>query len=72
MQHKYLDFARELKNLWNMKVTVMPLVSGTLGGTRTGGHGNKRISGDYPNYCIDEIGQNTKKNSGDLLSLRLW
>ena len=31
---KYLDLARELKKqqqLWNMKVTVMPIVSGSLG-----------------------------------------
>ena len=28
---KYLDFAWELKKLWNMKVTVIPIVTGTLG-----------------------------------------
>ena len=28
---KYLDLARELKNLWNTKVTVIPIVIGTLG-----------------------------------------
>ena len=28
---KYLDLARELKKLWNMKVTVVPIVIGTLG-----------------------------------------
>ena len=27
---KYLDLVRELKNLWNMKVTVIPIVVGTL------------------------------------------
>ena len=27
----YLDLARELKKLWNMKVTIMPIVIGTLG-----------------------------------------
>ena len=27
----YLDLARELKKLWNMKVTVMPTVTGALG-----------------------------------------
>ena len=27
---KYLDLARELKKLWNMKVTVIPIVIGTL------------------------------------------
>ena len=28
---KYLDLARELKKVWNMKVTLLPLVVGTLG-----------------------------------------
>ena len=28
---KYLDLARELKNLWNMKVTIVPIVIGALG-----------------------------------------
>ena len=28
---KYLDFARELKKLWNMKVTIVPIVIGALG-----------------------------------------
>ena len=28
---KYLDLARELKKLWNMKVTIVPLVIGVLG-----------------------------------------
>ena len=28
---KYLDTARELKQLWNMKVTIIPIVIGTLG-----------------------------------------
>ena len=28
---KYLDLARELKKLWNMKVTVVPIVIGVLG-----------------------------------------
>ena len=27
---KYLDLARELKKLWNMKVTIVPIVIGTL------------------------------------------
>ena len=37
--------------------------------TGTGGLGNKRMSGDHPNNSIVEIGQNTKKNPGDLTSL---
>ena len=28
---KYLDLARELKKLWNMMVTVIPIVVGALG-----------------------------------------
>ena len=28
---KYLDLARELKKLWNMKEMVIPVVIGTLG-----------------------------------------
>ena len=28
---KYLDFDRELKKLWNMKVTIIPIVIGALG-----------------------------------------
>ena len=28
---KYLDLARELKKLWNMKVTIVPVVIGALG-----------------------------------------
>ena len=32
----------------------------------TGGFRNKRTSGEHPNYCIIEIGQNTEKSPGDL------
>ena len=28
---KYLDLARELKKLWNMKVTIAPIVIGAFG-----------------------------------------
>ena len=30
-KNKYLDLARELKKLWNMKVTIVPIVIGALG-----------------------------------------
>ena len=30
-RHKYLDLAREWKKLWNMKVTIVPIVIGALG-----------------------------------------
>ena len=28
---KYLNLARELKKLWNMKVTIIPIVIGAFG-----------------------------------------
>ena len=31
MRDKYLDFARELKKLWNMKLAFLPIVIGALG-----------------------------------------
>ena len=30
-RNKYLDFARELRKLWNMRVKVIPVLVGTLG-----------------------------------------
>ena len=73
-KRKKQDIARELKKLWNIKVTVIRI--GALGTVTKGlvldrRLGNKRTSGDHPNYCSVEVGQNTKKSSGDLLSLRL-
>ena len=38
-------------------------------GTGTGVLENKRTSGDYPNYRIVEIGQNTENSPGDLRTL---
>ena len=72
---KYPDFAIELKKIQSMKVTVMPIgvLSTVTRGLEqeTGGLGNKRMSGDHPNYSIINISQNTEKSHGDLLSLRL-
>ena len=31
MKNKYLDLARELKKLWNMKVTIIPVMVGAFG-----------------------------------------
>ena len=71
---KYLDLARELKKLLNMKVSDTNCnwcswYSHQRIGTRTGGLGNKGMSGDYPNYSIIEISQNTKISPGDLRRL---
>ena len=38
-------------------------------GTSIEGLGNKRASGDHPNYGIIEISQNTEKSPGDLRRL---
>ena len=38
-------------------------------GIETGGLGNKRTSGDHPNYSFIEIGQNAEKSPGDLIRL---
>ena len=35
-RNKYLDVARELKKLWSMKVTVIPIVTGALGTVNQG------------------------------------
>ena len=69
---KYLDLDRELKKLWNMKVMIILVIIGALGTVTkglikgTGGPGNKRTSGDHPNYSIIE---NTEKSPGDLRRL---
>ena len=57
-----------------MKTTVIPVVIGARGshqwlGIGTGGLGNKRTSGNHPNYSMVEIDQYTKKNPGDLRRL---
>ena len=54
-KNKYLDFSWELKKLWNMKVTVIPI------GIEMGGLGNK-----IANCSIIEISQNTEKYPGAL------
>ena len=73
---KYLDLAIELKKLWNMKVTIRPIVIGAFGtvtinriikGPR--GFGSWQPSGNHPNNSIIENGQNTEKCPGDLKRL---
>ena len=51
---KYLDLARELKKLWNMQVTIIPIVIGVFGNNNkmitkwSGGLGSWQTSGDRP------------------------
>ncbi len=60
-----LDLARELKKLWNMKVTIVPIVIIE----RPGGLGSWRTGRDYPNDSIAENGQNPVTSPGDLKRL---
>ena len=62
----YLDLARELKKLWNMLVTIIPIVIGTFSSHQsiikgTGVLGVRRTSGDHPNYGIIENGRKSEK-----------
>ena len=73
---KYLDHARELEKMWNIKVTFIPIIIGALGTVTEGllkelggGLGNKRTSEDNPYYYTIGIGQNTEKSPGDLRRL---
>ena len=74
---KYLDLARELKKLWNMKVTIIVIVIGAFGTVTKGllkgleDFGSWRPSGDHPNNSIIENGQNTEKSPGDLRRLAI-
>ena len=61
MRDKYLDFARELKKLWNMKVTLIPVV--IIKWPR--GFGCWRPSGDHSSNSIIENGQNIENSPGD-------
>ena len=68
---KYLDLARELKKLWNMKVMGIPIVvcAPQRICKETGRLGNKRINGDHPDNSISKISQNTEKSPGDTRKL---
>ena len=54
---KYLDLVEELRKMWNMKVTVIPIVRFGKEGGRVGNRGTSR---DHPNYNIVKISQNTE------------
>ena len=71
---KYLDFTwevkkMELENDGYVSYNCHPGYSHQRTYKRTGGLGNKKTSGDHPNYCIIEIGKNTEKSPGDLRRL---
>ena len=72
---KYLDLRGELKKLWNMKMTIMPIVIGAFSTANRGllkgleDFRNKRMIGDNPNYYVNGNHQNTEKSLGDLRKL---
>ena len=69
---KYLGLARELKNLWNMKVTFIPIViiaPRIVTKRLIKRLGNKRTNGGHPNNCIIDIGKDTEKSPGNLRRL---
>ena len=70
---KYLDLARELKKLWNMKVTIITIVIGDLGAVSKGLLKRLRdleVGGRVETInSIIENGQNTEKSPGDLRRL---
>ena len=72
---KYLDLARELKKLWNMKVTIVPIVIGAFDTVTKGflkGLEDLEVSGWVETIQTDSIaedGQNTETSPGDLRRL---
>ena len=65
MRDQYLDLAREVKMLWNMRVTVIGVLGKVIKGL-VRGLDNLEIGGrEHPSYSIAEVGQNTKKSPGD-------
>ena len=77
---KYLDLARELKNLWNMKVTIVPIVIGTLDTITKGllkGLEDLEVGGGVETIQMTallrtgRILRRVLETWGDLLSLRL-
>ena len=46
---EYLDFAKEMRKLWNMMVTVIPIVIGALGSGNRKSR-NRNMNRDHINY----------------------
>ena len=77
---KYHDLARELKNLWNMKVTIIPIVIGAIGKVTTGllkGLEDLEVGGGVETIQttallrMARILRRVLETWGDLLSLKL-
>ena len=77
---KYFDLARELKKLWNMKVTIVPIVIGAFGTITEGllkGLEDLKVGGQVETIQMTallrtaRILQRVLETWGDLLSLKL-
>ena len=77
---KYLDFARELKKLWNMKVTIIPIVIGAFGTVTKGllkGLEDLEVGGQVETIQTTALLRTARilrwvlETWGDLLSLKL-
>ena len=77
---KYLDLPRELKKLWNMRVTIVPIVIGAFGTVTKGlwkGLENLEIGGRVETIRTSTLLKTARilrralETWGDLLSLKL-
>ena len=71
---KYLDLARELKKLWNMKVTIVPIVIGAFGTITKGllkGVEDLEVGGRVETIQTTAFLRPVLETWGDLLSLRI-
>ena len=77
---KYLDLARELKKLWNIKVTIVPNVIGALGTITKGllkGLGDLEVGRRVETIQTTALLRTARilrrvlETSGDMLSLKL-
>ena len=71
-EDKYLDLARELKKMWNIQVTIIPIVIGAFGKITKGllkRMEDLKVGGHHRNDSIIENGQNTEKSPGNLRRL---
>ena len=70
--HKYLDFDRELKNMWNMRMTLIPIVVGafeTVFKDLEKGLEELEIGGRIQTINTTVFVENTEKSPGDLRRL---
>ena len=68
--NKFLDLPRELEKLYNMRVSVIPIVVSTQRlGKKSGGIGNQKKNQDHSELNIIKIGLNIQKSPEDMRRL---